>query len=583
MENIVTILWQKHHQGNIAPKKEDGIASTILSFAAWDDSSKAMISRLIFIIICLGLCFISISYKLIIVATATPEHKSIYAKGDYFRREIVDRNGVLLAINLPGSSAFANPQKMIDINDAVEKLSKNISGIDKKKLLSELKNARSFAWIKRDLTSKEQKIIHDLGIPGIYFEEEQKRVYTQGSILSHLIGYVGRDNDGLAGLEKSYNEFLTSKHVPNKDDNEPLKLTIDSRIQNIVHEELGAAMEKFRALGGIAIVADPNTGEIISAVSMPDFNPHNPSKASHEQLFNRYGLGVYEFGSIMKTLTLAIALDTDKVHINDVYDLTAMRVAKFSLKDYHKEVGWHSVPEIFLHSSNIGMTQIILEVGKNDFQKYIERLGLTEKLAVELPERGSPLVPKYDKWTDLSMATMSYGYGMSISPLHFMNAAIPVVNGGTMYPLYFVAKNEPVVGTKVLKESTSNDMHKLLRLVVSKGTGRKAEVKGYFVGAKTGTAEKREGRRYVKNRRDSSFFAVVPASNPKYAVFIMLDEPKPTKDTFGFATAGWTAAPVAKNIISRMVTLYGISPYTGDEDTQIENELHVEYKIDEEA
>jgi cell division protein FtsI (penicillin-binding protein 3) len=210
-------------------------------------------------------------------------------------------------------------------------------------------------------------------------------------------------------------------------------------------------------------------------------------------------------------------------------------------------------------------------------------LGLTERLAIELPERAYPLVPKYDNWTDLSMTTMSYGYGMSFSPLHFINAGIPVVNGGTMYPLHFVKQEESVIGTRVLKQSTSDDMLKLMRLVVSKGTGRKSEVKGYFVGAKTGTAEKREGRRYVKNKRDASFFAVVPASKPKYAIFIMLDNPQPTKETFGFATAGWTAAPLTKNIISRMVTLYGISPYTGDEDAKIEEELHVEYQIDEEA
>lgn len=579
----MTILWEKDTKQKALQMEQAGLSGMLLSLASWDTGSKALVSRLIFLIIFLALGFFAISLKLILVATTTPSNKSTYAKGDYFRREIVDRNGILLAINIPGSSAFANPQKMIDIPEAVEKLVKNISGIDKKKLLAELKSAKTFAWIKRDITAKEQQIIHNLGIPGIYFEEEQKRVYTQGHMLSHLIGYAGRDNDGLAGLEKSYNEFLTSKNIPQISDSEPLKLTIDSRVQNIVNEELSSAMAKFRAVGGIAIVADPNTGEIISAVSKPDFNPHNPSGALPDQLFNRYSLGVYELGSIMKTLTLAIGLDTGKIHVHDAYDLTAMRIAKFNVKDYHKEVGWHSVPEIFLHSSNIGMAQIILEIGKSDFHKYIERLGLTEKLALEIPEKATPLVPKYDNWTDLSMATMSYGYAISISPMHFMNAALPIVNGGSAYQLHFVKKTEPVVGTKVLKETTSNDMHKLLRLVVSKGTGKNGEVKGYFVGAKTGTANKREGRRYVENKRTSSFFSIAPADNPKYAIFIMLDEPKPTKETFGFATAGWTAAPVAKNILSRMVTLYGLSPYTGDEDTKIEEELNMEYKINEDA
>ena len=580
----MTILWRKHHeQQPRTPDQDGGLGSMLLSLASWDTGNKALISRLIFLIICLTLCFCAVGYKLIVVATTTPASKNIYAKGDYFRREIVDRNGVLLAINVPGSSTYANPKKMIDINDAVEKLTKNVAGIDKKRLVKDLKETKTFAWIKRDLTSKEQKTIHNLGIPGIYFETEAKRVYTQGPILSHLIGYVGRDNDGLAGLESSYNTFLTEKNIPNKDDSEPLRLTIDSRLQNIVREELSATISTFRAAAGLVVIADPNSGEVIAAVSMPDFNPHNPSTASSDQMFNRYSLGVYEFGSIMKVLTLAIGLDTDKVHLNDAYDLTSMKVAKFNIQDYHKEVGFHSVPEIFLHSSNIGMAQIVLETGKPDFKKYIDRLGLTEKLPIELPEKAFPLVPRYDKWTDLSMATMSYGYAMSISPLHFMNAGLPVVNGGMMYPIHFVKREGPIVGTQVLKESTSEDMNKLLRLVVSKGTGRKADVKGYFVGAKTGTAQKREGKHYVKNKRDSSFFAVVPASKPKYAILIMLDNPQPTKETFGFATAGWTAAPLAKNIISRMVTLYGISPYSGDEDAKIEEELHVEYKIDEEA
>lgn len=578
----MTILWNKHNEKNNRTE-ESGFVEALLSLGLWETGNKALISRLIFLIACLSLCFVAVGYKLIVVALNTPPNKHIYAKSDFFRREIVDRNGLLLAINVPSSSAYANPKKMIDINEALEKLTKNISGIDKNKLIKDLNNTKTFAWIKRDLTSKEQKIIHDLGIPGIYFEEEQKRVYTQCSVLSHLIGYVGRDNEGLAGLEKSYNNFLTAKYVDNKNELDPLRLTIDSRIQNIVHEELSKTLETFRAVAGVVVVADPNNGEILAAVSMPDFNPHSPAQASSEQLFNRYSLGVYELGSIMKTLTLAIGLDTDKVHLNDVYDLTSMKVANFNLQDYHKEVGWHSVPEIFLHSSNIGMAQIVLETGKADLHKYIERLGLSEKLEIELPEKANPIVPKYEKWTDLSMATMSYGYAISISPLHFMNAALPVVNGGKIYPLHFVKQDNPIVGTQVLKESTSENMLKLMRLVVSKGTGKKAEVKGYFVGAKTGTAQKREGKHYVKNKRDSSFFAVVPAINPKYAILIMLDNPQPTKETFGFATAGWTAAPLAKNIISRMVTLYGISPYTGNDDAKIEEELHVEYQVDEEA
>jgi cell division protein FtsI (penicillin-binding protein 3) len=308
-----------------------------------------------------------------------------------------------------------------------------------------------------------------------------------------------------------------------------------------------------------------------------------PGNANKLQLFNRYSLGVYEFGSIMKVITLAMGLDSRKVNINDAYDLTAMQVSKFNIKDYHKEHGWHSVPEIFIHSSNIGMAQIMLETGKETLKHYIDALGMNKRLNIEIPEKGIPLIPRYESWTDLSLATMSYGYGMSISPLHFINATIPIVNGGIKYPLHFVKKNDDIIGEKVLSEDTSSWMKKLLRLTVTKGTGKKSDVKGYVVGAKTGTAQKREGKNYVKNKRDASFFAIFPSHDPKFVVLIMLDNPQPTKETFGFATAGWTAAPMAKSIISRIVTLYGLPQYDDSFDEIINDELIVEVDLDGEV
>ncbi|MEY3196682.1 MAG: hypothetical protein RLZZ59_48 [Pseudomonadota bacterium] len=565
-----------YRESEIGSRKN--IHSALMS---WDVSERSLVTRLIFIICFMVLCFSAIAVKLVIVALSTPDPKKTYARDEYFRREIVDRNGVLLAINLHSSSLFANPGKMIDLEDAATKISNTLTGVDKKKLLNELKSSKSFVWIKRGLTEKEKHEVHSFGIPGLGFEEEPRRVYTYGNLFSHLIGYVGRDNEGLAGLEQGYNDFLTDKHVNGKSVSEPLRLTVDARIQSIVHEELLDAVTKFRAAAGIAVVIDDTNGEIVASVSLPDFNPHNPSKATEAQLFNRYSLGVEEMGSIMKMFPIAIGLETDKITLNDVYDLTAMRIANFDVKDYHKSVGWHSVPEIFLNSSNIGMAQIILEIGKHDYRKYIERLGLMQRLPVDIPERGSPLIPSFDKWNDLSLATMSYGYAHAITPLHFLSASLPVVNGGYMYPLHFVKKEGAIERTKVLSESTSIEMRKLLRLTATKGTGKKGNVDGYFVGAKTGTAEMRVGRKYVKNMRKSSFFAVTPAHDPKYVVYIMLDNPQPTKETFGFATAGWTAAPVAKNIISRMMTLYGVPPYKAD--PEIENSLSLEYAIDDEA
>ena len=283
-------------------------------------------------------------------------------------------------------------------------------------------------------------------------------------------------------------------------------------------------------------------------------------------------LGIYEMGSVFKSLTMAVAFDTNKIAMNDAYDISYMRVGGFNIKDYHPMLGWHSVSEIFLHSSNIGVSQIIFEVGKNNFKSYLKKLGLLDQLKIELPERGIPLFPSDKRWSDLTTATMSYGYGMSISPLHFMQAMVPVVNGGVMYDLTLIKRQDQrLVGTRVFNENTSKQMSQLFRMVVQEGTGRKAEVKGYYVGGKTGTAEKLSSdahgkKRYLKNSRTSSFLGLLPAVNPQYLVYIMFDEPKGTKESFGFATAGWTAAPTVGRVFERMVSLYGIEPiYYGEE------------------
>ncbi len=567
--------WKQND--NKEPSNMGSFYSIVYFLSSWSDCQKSIASRLIFVIAIISLCFLSIGYKLITVALSKSEESIHFARAEVHRGEIVDRNGLLLAINLPGASLFANPKQILDQVDAAEKLSKILPSLDKKKLLSEFKSDKSFMWLKRDLTIHEKQLVHNLGIPGIYFEEEEKRVYTYGNLLSHLIGYVGRDNEGLAGLEKSYDKYLSD---PNQQ--EPLKLTIDARIQAIVNEELDYSIQHFRALAGFAIVVDPNTGEVLACVSKPDFNPHNPTSATADQLFNRYSLGVYEMGSGIKTINVAISLDSEKVTMSDAYDITSLRVANFNVKDTHPSKGYHTVPEIFLHSSNIGMAQMILEVGQDEYKKYLEKFGLFDKLDIDIPERGHPIVPHSRKWTDLDLSVMSYGYGFAMTPLHFASITSAIVNGGYIYPTHFVKRDEAPVGTKVLKDSTSEDMKRLLRLVVAKGTGRKAAVEGYVVGGKTGTAEKRKGRHYDHNSRMASFVAITPAHDPKYLVYVMLDQPQATKETFGFALAGWNAAPLTKNIIERIVALKGLSPYD-ENDIAIKEQLDVEYEIDAET
>lgn len=554
-----------------------------LGLVSWDNSQKSVYIRLTTIAVIFILFFSTISYRLVFICLSNlKENKAHFFAENLIRKEIVDRNNNLLALNIPASSVFANPKHMINIENDIERLSKVVSGIDKKKILNELKNdKKTFVWIKRDLTPQEHQNIHSLGIAGLYFENEERRLYTHGSIGSHILGYVGRDGKGLAGIEKSYDDFLSHNIlVKSAEKTIPLALTIDIRVQNIVSEELDKAISKSRASGGVGIVADPNTGEIIALVSKPDFDPHNPSQANEDKLFNRASLGIYELGSIMKCITLAVGFDSKTITLNDAYNLSSFRVGKFQVKDFNKSQGWNSVANVFRMSSNIGATQIALEIGNETLKSYYKKLGFLDQVQIEIPEKGSPLYPKSKDWSDITLTTMSYGYGISVSPLHFIQAMIPIVNGGYKHELTLVKSNKIKQPDQILNRDTSDSMKKLLRLVVAKGSGKRAEVNGYLVGGKTGTANKRNGRGYVNNNRMASFFATMPSIDPKYVVLVVLDEPKPTKDSFGFATAGWNAAPATGSILSRIAALYGMQAYDMN-DRELQEQLDVEYQIDD--
>ena len=518
-------------------------------------------------------------YKLFDVSLSKNSIEIRYAeKVEKNRRDIVDRNGNLLATNLPIASLYANPKKIIDPELTINKLAIIYPHLDKEKLSIEFKKDKTFVWISRDLTPQMQDQIVGLGLPGLYFEIEQKRVYTQGKSTSHILGFVDRDNNGIAGIERYFDKELAKSH-----DTSPLELSIDYRVQNILSQELDAVIAKFSAIGGVAIVADVNTGEVLGMVSKPDFDPHKASSASPEQLFNRSTLGLYEIGSAIKAVTFAIAFDTNTIQMNDVYNIGNFTVNKFKVKDYHKHDGWNTVPQLFMNSSNIGAGMIALEVGKKNFKDYMARLSMNKPLSLEVPEVATPRFPSDKKLSDLSLVTMSYGYGFSITPMHFVQGMIPIVNGGYKHNTTLLKKHQDnIQGEKVLEEETSMNMLKLMRLTVAKGTGKKAAVKGYLVAGKTGTANKLGPKGYLNNSRFSSFIATAPSINPKFVVFVFLDDPQGIKETYGFATAGFTAAPVAGNIIFRIGSLYGIQPYNED-DEEIQNMMHVNYEVENET
>ncbi len=474
--------------------------------------------------------------------------------GTAVRGDIVDRNGVILATSLPTASLFADARLVPDAEFAARELQKILPGKSRAELLAKLKSGKQFVWLQRHLTPRQQSQINSLGIPGLNFRREQRRFYPHGALTAHAVGFTSIDNQGLAGVEQSFDDMLNST-------DEPLQLSLDVRIQHIMAEELSAAMTEFSAIGAAGMVYDVQNGEVISMVSLPSYNPNEAGSAVDDARFNRATLGVYEMGSVFKLFNTAMALDEGIVSVNDGYDTTdPIRVGRFTIRDYKPKKRWLSIPEILIYSSNIGSVHMALEAGTSKQKAFLSNLGLMRPASFELSEIGQPRFPR--KWREVNTMTISYGHGISVSPLQLVRAAGALVNGGELKPSSLVkhAPNETVAGTRVISEKTSRQMRHLMRLVVLHGSGRNADAEGFMVGGKTGTADKLRNGRYVRNSRMSSFLGAFPMTNPRYVVFAMVDEPKGTKQTHGFATGGWVAAPVIKRVVERMGPLVSIEP-----------------------
>ncbi len=478
--------------------------------------------------------------------------------GQPARADITDRNGVILATSLPTASLFADARLVPDPEFAARELRKILPGKSQAELLAKLKSSKQFVWLKRHLTPQQQSRINSLGIPGLNFRQEQRRFYPHGDLAAHTVGFTSVDNQGLAGMEQSFDDLL-------KTTNDPLQLSLDVRVQHILSEELSAAMTEFSAVGAAGLVYDVHNGEVVAMASLPSYDPNNAGRANDDSRFNRATLGVYEMGSVFKLFTTAMALDEGIVSVNDGYDTSKpIRVGRFTINDYKPKNRWLSIPEILIYSSNIGTVHMALEAGTPVQKAFLSNLGLTRPAEIELPEVGRPGLPA--KWREVNTMTISYGHGISVSPLQLVRAAGALVNGGELLPATLIkrADDEKVTGPRIISEKTSSQMRRLMRLVVLHGSGRNANAKGYMVGGKTGTADKLRNGRYVRNARMSSFLGAFPMNNPRYVVFAMIDEPKGTKKTHGFATAGWVAAPVVKRVVERMGPLVSIEPIEDD-------------------
>jgi cell division protein FtsI (penicillin-binding protein 3) len=491
--------------------------------------------------------------------------------------DIVDRNGNVLAATLDSPSLYANPKQIVDAADAARKLVRVFPDLRAPEVYAKLSSGKSFLWIRRHLTPVEQYDVNQLGIPGLEFEHEERRVYPDGSLTSHVVGYTGIDNAGFAGVERALNDVL-------KERREPLQLSLDLRLQYILHEELQRVIDDFTAKGGAGLIMDVNTGEVLAMASLPDFDPNRPVAPDPEhpqtpladRMFNRITLGDYELGSIFKIFTVAMALEAGTSTISSTYDAShPIRIGRFTISDYHGKHRVLSVPEILMYSSNIGAARMALVAGAQRQREFLDRLGLLKKPKIEVFEVATPHYPA--KWREVNVMTIAFGHGISVPPINFATAAAALVNGGILRQATLVKQPAGYAprGQQVISAKTSEQMRRLMRLVVEHGTGTMAAAPGYVVGGKTGTADKISGRHYAERKLLSSFVGVFPINDPKYLILTMIDEPHPNKQSHGYATAGWTVAPTTSRIIQRIAPLLGVQP-VDESSPEVQRALMVE-------
>lgn len=482
------------------------------------------------------------------------------------RPDIVDRNGTVLATDVKVSSLYAEPKNIIDVDEAVDLLSQALPDLNAKDLRAKLSTKKGFVWLKREISPRDQVKVFRLGIPGVAFVQENKRVYPNGTQVAHVLGFADIDNKGIAGIEK----YLDTSGLTRAAALEagkggrmaPIRMALDLKVQHAVRDELVEGMKKFKAIAASAAIADVETGEIVSLVSLPDYDPNIPSDALKPEAINRVNTGVFEMGSTMKALTIAMALDSGKVSLQSRFDARApLQYGRFRIHDFHPTRRVLTVPEVFIHSSNIGTARMALTMGVEAHKAFLKKMGQLDRLQTELPESARPLVPA--RWGELNTITISFGHGVAIAPIQSVMGVSALVNGGWLIKPTFLQRTVEearAVGTKVLRDQTSIQMRYLMRLNAEKGSAKKADIPGYRVGGKTGTAEKVVGGRYSKTKNLTAFTAVFPMDKPRYMLLAVLDEPKALPETHGFATSGWNVVPVGGKMVERIAPLLNVEP-----------------------
>ncbi len=487
------------------------------------------------------------------------------------RPAILDRNGLELAVDIRVPSLFAEPRRIIDVEEAAQAIHSVLPEINIDWLRQRLTGDKGFVWVKRELTPAIQERIMQLGIPGLDFVTESKRFYPGGTESSHILGAVNIDNQGIAGMEKDMDDegvaLLQSIGLARGNELQPVNLSIDLRVQHAMHDVLTDALSRYRAIAAAGVMMDVRTGEILGLVSLPDFDPNNPVTALEKDRFNRITSGIYELGSTFKTITMAAALDSGKVRITDSFDARfGVRFGRYTIDDFHGKHRVLTVPEIYKYSSNIGTIKVMQTLGKDEFRAFLSKLGLDKVAPLELPERRMPTVPA--KFSEIVAATASFGHGLSISPMHMLRAVAAFVNDGnmvepTLYRRTMAEARETY--ERVVSEDTSEKIRYLMRLNALEGSGTRMNrfAAGYRTGGKTGTAEKVVNGRYDSSKTLAVFASAFPLDNPRYALVILVDEPKDENAQSGH-TAGWNAGEATGRIVQRVAPMLGISPDFSD-------------------
>ena len=483
------------------------------------------------------------------------------------RPDIVDRNGEVLATDVRTVSVFAEPRRLIDKDEAVELLTAVLPDLDAKELRAQIGARKNFVWVKRAISPKQQQEVYRLGLPGVGFLPDIKRIYPNGPIGAHVLGFANRDNVGIAGIEKFIDgEGIGELHGAglqvDSADLKPVQLSLDMRATHAMRDELVMGMQRFRAKAAAGAMLDVNTGEVVAMVSLPDYDPNNPVDAQEPDHINRMTVGTYEMGSTFKAITIAMALESGKVTLSSHVDAREnLRYGRFTIHDFHAQRRVLSVPEVFTHSSNIGTARMAMKVGVEGHKAFLTKMGQLTRLVTELPENAAPILPK--RWGELNTITIAFGQGLNVAPLQSLMAVGALTNGGYLIKPTFLKRNEAEAkldAPRVVRPEVSESLRYLLRLNAVEGSARLANIPGYYVGGKTGTADKIIHGHYSKDKVFTTFMAVIPADKPKYVILTLYDEPQATEESKGFHTSAWNAGITAGKLIERIGPLIGMAP-----------------------